>query len=131
MLHQGERCGFKQSACPLELLPIPKTFFFLKLARPTHKANARSSRTAPHPINEPTQQPALFQHVGSAGGVARLGTMSTVTTWDEYPQPFVVLVVMVLILMCFFHIKCGFSQVDCISCFQMPLIMECFDNVQT
>ena len=35
------------------------------------------------------------------GGFARLGTMSTVTTCDEYPQPFVVLVVMVLILMCF------------------------------
>ena len=36
------------------------------------------------------------------GGFARLGTRSTVTTRDEYPQPFVVLVVMVLILLCFF-----------------------------
>ena len=35
------------------------------------------------------------------GGFARLGTMSTVTTCDEYPRPFVVFVVMVLILMCF------------------------------
>ena len=35
------------------------------------------------------------------GGFARLGTRSTVTTCDEYPQPFVVLVVMVLILLCF------------------------------
>ena len=35
------------------------------------------------------------------GGLARLGTMPTVTTCDEYPQPFVVLVVMVLILLCF------------------------------
>ena len=35
------------------------------------------------------------------GGFARLGTMSTVTTCDEYPQPFVVLVVMVLIFPCF------------------------------
>ena len=24
-----------------------------------------------------------------------------------------------------------FSEVDCISCFQMQLIIECFDNVQT
>ena len=51
------------------------------------------------------------------GGFARLGTRSTVTTCDEYPQPFVVLVVMVLILLCFFHIKCGCSQVDFISFF--------------
>ena len=65
------------------------------------------------------------------GGFARLGTRSTVTTCDEYPQPFVVLVVMVLILLCFFHIKCGCSQVDFISFFQMQLIIECFDNVQT
>ena len=35
------------------------------------------------------------------GGLARAGTRSTVTTCDEYPQPFVVLVVMVLILLCF------------------------------
>ena len=32
------------------------------------------------------------------GGFARLGTMSTVTTCDEYLQPFVVLAIMVLIL---------------------------------
>ena len=31
----------------------------------------------------------------------------------------------------FFHIKYVFSEVDCISCFQMQLIIECFDNVQT
>ena len=65
------------------------------------------------------------------GGLARAGTRSTVTTCDEYPQPFVALVVMVLILLCFFHIKCVFSEVDCVSCFQMQLIIECFDNVQT
>ena len=35
------------------------------------------------------------------GGFARLGTMSTVTTCDEYLQPFVVLAIMVLILRCF------------------------------
>ena len=35
------------------------------------------------------------------GGVARLGTMSTVTTCGEYLQPFVVLAIMVLILRCF------------------------------
>ena len=51
------------------------------------------------------------------GGFARLGTRSTVTTCDDYPKPFVVLVVMVLILLCFFHIKCGCSQVDFISFF--------------
>ena len=65
------------------------------------------------------------------GGFARLGTMSTVTTCDEYLQPFVVLAIMVLILPVFFPIKCVFSEVDCISCFQMQLIIECFDNVQT
>ena len=42
-----------------------------------------------------------IQHVGSAGGFARLGTMSTVTTCAEYLQPFVVLAIMVLILRCF------------------------------
>ena len=31
----------------------------------------------------------------------------------------------------FFHIKCGCSQEDFISCFQMQLIIECFDYVQT
>ena len=65
------------------------------------------------------------------GGLARAGTRSNVTTCDVYPQPFVVLVVMVLIFTMFFHIKCIFSEVDCISCFQMQLIIECFDHVQT
>ena len=54
----------------------------------------------------------LYNMLAPPGGFARLGTRSTVTTCDEYPQPFVVLVVMVLILLCFFHIKCGCSQVD-------------------
>ena len=72
-----------------------------------------------------------YKKLAPPGGLARAGTRSTVTTCDEYPQPFVVLVVMVLILLCFFHIKCVFSEVDCISCFQMQLIIECFDNVQT
>ena len=65
------------------------------------------------------------------GGFARLGTMSTVTTCDEYLQPFVVLAIMVLILRCFSIKNVFFSEVDCISCFQMQLIIECFDNVQT
>ena len=43
------------------------------------------------------------------GGFARLGTMSTVTTCDEYLQPFVVLAIMVLILRCF-SIKNAFFQ---------------------
>ena len=65
------------------------------------------------------------------GGFARLGTMSTVTTCDEYLQPFVVLAIMVLILRRFSIKNVFFSEVDCISCFQMQLIIECFDNVQT
>ena len=65
------------------------------------------------------------------GGFARLGTMSPVTTCDEYLQPFVVLAIMVLILRCYSIEIVFFSEVDCISCFQMQLIIECFDNVQT
>ena len=44
------------------------------------------------------------------GGLARAGTRSTVTTCDVYPHPFVVLVVMVLILTVFFHIKSVFFR---------------------
>ena len=40
------------------------------------------------------------------GGFARAETRSSVTTCDVYPQPFVVLVVMVFIFTVFFHIKC-------------------------
>ena len=44
------------------------------------------------------------------GGFARAGTRSSVTTCDVYPQPFVVLVVMVFIFTVFFHIKCVFFR---------------------
>ena len=44
---------------------------------------------------------SLDNMLAPPGGFARLGTMSTVTTCDEYLQPFVVLAIMVLILRCF------------------------------
>ena len=42
-----------------------------------------------------------YNMLAPPGGFARLGTMSTVTTCNEYLQPFVVLAIMVLILRCF------------------------------
>ena len=76
-------------------------------------------------LNPPVSAYLGTNMLAPPGGLARHGAMSTVTTCDEYPQPFVVLVVMVLILMCFPY-KTWFLQVDCISCFQMQLIIECF-----
>ena len=53
---------------------------------------------------------AMLNMLAPPGGLARAGTRSTVTTCDVYPQPFVVLVVMVLIFTVFFHIKCVFFR---------------------
>ena len=53
---------------------------------------------------------AMLNMLAPPGGLARAGTRSTVTTCDVYPQPFVVLVVMVLIFFCVFPYKMCFFQ---------------------
>ena len=50
---------------------------------------------------QPLIFPSICNMLAPPGGFARLGTMSTVTTCDAYPQPFVVLLGMVLFLLCF------------------------------
>ena len=73
----------------------------------------------------------MLQHVGSAGGVC--------PAWNKVDCDYMWWVSAAVCCSCshgvdftvFFHIKCGCSQVDFISCFQMQLIIECFDNVQT
>ena len=74
----------------------------------------------------------IWQHVGSAGGVC--------PAWNNVDCDYMWWVSAAVCCSCnhgvdftvFFHKKCVFfSEVDCISCFQMQLIIECFDNVQT
>ena len=54
--------------------------------------------------------PTDYNMLAPPGGFARAGTRSSVTTCDVYPQPFVVLVVMVFIFTVFFQIKCVFFR---------------------
>ena len=76
-------------------------------------------------------QGTVIQHIGSAGGVS--------PGWNKVDCDDMWWVSAAVCCSCshgvdftvFFHIKCVFSEVDCISCFQMQLIIECFDNVQT
>ena len=71
------------------------------------------------------------QHVGSAGGGC--------PAWNKVDWDNMSWVSAAVCCSCshgvdltvFFHIKCGCSQEDFISCFQMQMIIECFDYVQT
>ena len=73
----------------------------------------------------------MFQHVGFAGGVARIGTRSTGTTCHQCLQPFAALVDMVLMFFVVSHIKLDVQEEILISFFQVKLIIECLDTVQT
>ena len=72
-----------------------------------------------------------LQHVGSAGGVCPAWNK---VDWDDMSWVSAAVCCSCshgVDLTVFFHIKCGCSQENFISCFQMQLIIECFDNVQT